>query len=75
MLTVFFSDEPARDFDSSQRADAKRYARFFHAMRERGVLLPPSQWESWFVSTAHREEPTLEATLDAARYAFARVAP
>jgi len=57
LLTVFFDDDA-------------RFARFFHAMLERGVMLPPSQHEAWFLSAAHG--PTeLEATLDAARGAFA----
>ncbi|HOX07139.1 MAG TPA: glutamate-1-semialdehyde 2,1-aminomutase [Planctomycetota bacterium] len=53
MFTVFFCAEPVRDFASAQRADAGAYARFFHAMLEGGVLLPPSQLESAFLSTAH----------------------
>jgi glutamate-1-semialdehyde 2,1-aminomutase len=56
LLTVFF-DAP------------DRFARFFHAMLDRGVLLPPSQHEAWFLSTAHGE-PEIEATLAAARPAF-----
>jgi len=44
-----------RDFASVKRSDTKRYARFFHAMRERGVWLPPAQFEAWFLSTAHTD--------------------
>ena len=43
------------DFAAVKRCDTKRYAVFFHAMRERGVFLPPAQFEAWFVSTAHTE--------------------
>jgi glutamate-1-semialdehyde 2,1-aminomutase len=43
------------DFASVRGADTKRYATFFHAIRERGVFLPPAQFEAWFVSTAHGE--------------------
>jgi glutamate-1-semialdehyde 2,1-aminomutase len=53
LLTLFFAGGPIRDFASAKRADTKRYATFFHAMRERGVFLPPAQFEAWFVSTAH----------------------
>ncbi|CAN5787497.1 glutamate-1-semialdehyde 2,1-aminomutase [soil metagenome] len=60
MLTVFFDDDA-------------RFARFFHAMLERGVMLPPSQQEAWFVSGAHGHEE-LRATLVAARAAFREVA-
>jgi glutamate-1-semialdehyde 2,1-aminomutase len=55
LLTLFFAPGPAVDFASVRGADTKRYAAFFHAMRERGVFLPPSQFEAWFLSTAHDE--------------------
>lgn len=53
LLTLFFAPGPIRDFAEAKRADTKRYATFFHAMRERGIFLPPAQFEAWFVSTAH----------------------
>jgi glutamate-1-semialdehyde 2,1-aminomutase len=55
LLTLFFTPGPAVDFASVRGADTKRYATFFHAIRERGVFLPPAQFEAWFVSTAHGE--------------------
>jgi glutamate-1-semialdehyde 2,1-aminomutase len=55
LLTLFFGAGPMRDFGDVKRSDVKRYAAFFHAMRERGVFLPPAQFEAWFVSTAHTE--------------------
>ena len=55
LLTLFFASGPIRDFTSAKRSDTNRYAAFFHAMRERGVFLPPAQFEAWFVSTAHTE--------------------
>jgi len=55
LLTLFFAPEPLKSFGSIRRCDTKRYAAFFHAMRERGVSLPPAQFEAWFVSTAHDE--------------------
>jgi glutamate-1-semialdehyde 2,1-aminomutase len=57
LLTVFFGDDA-------------RFARFFHAMLDAGVMLPPSQHEAWFISAAHGQAE-LDATLDAARRAFA----
>jgi glutamate-1-semialdehyde 2,1-aminomutase len=57
ILTVFFNDDD-------------RFARFFHAMLDAGVMLPPSQHEAWFISAAHGQAE-LDATLDAARHAFA----
>jgi glutamate-1-semialdehyde 2,1-aminomutase len=56
MLTVFFTDGPVTDYASAKRADTARYARYFHAMREGGVFLAPSQFETAFVSLAHGEE-------------------
>ncbi len=69
MLTVFFSDEPVFDAASARRCDTRRFGRFFHAMLERGVYLPPSQFESAFVSLAHSEED-VALTVAAAREAF-----
>ena len=53
LLTLFLAPGPIHDFAQAKRADTKRYAVFFHAMRERGIFLPPAQFEAWFVSTAH----------------------
>ena len=55
MLTAFFCDGPVTDYASAKRADTKRYARYFHAMLERGVFLAPSQFEAAFVSLAHTD--------------------
>ena len=55
LLTLFFAGGPIADFTAAKRSDTKRYATFFHGMRERGVFLPPAQFEAWFVSTAHDE--------------------
>jgi glutamate-1-semialdehyde 2,1-aminomutase len=55
LLTLFFAPGPMRDFASVKRSDVGRYSVFFHAMCERGVFLPPAQFEAWFVSTAHSD--------------------
>jgi glutamate-1-semialdehyde 2,1-aminomutase len=55
LLTLFFGSGPMRNFADVKRSDGKRYAAFFHAMRERGIFLPPAQFEAWFVSTVHTE--------------------
>lgn len=70
MLTVFFAPAPPRRFEEMAGVDTGRFARFFHAMRERGVLLPPSQFEAWFVSAAHSDDD-IARTVAAARQAFA----
>lgn len=70
MFTVFFTDQPVTDYDSAKTADAGRYARFFWALMERGVYLPPSQFEAAFVSAAFRPDD-FAAAEEAARQAFA----
>jgi glutamate-1-semialdehyde 2,1-aminomutase len=54
-FTLFFTPEPVVDFASAKRADSARYGRFFHAMLDRGVYLPPAQLEAGFLSLAHGE--------------------
>ncbi len=53
LLTLFFRDRPPRNFAEARGSDVKAFAQFFHSMLEAGVLLPPSQFEAWFVSAAH----------------------
>lgn len=65
MLTAFFTDHPVTDAVSAERADTTRFAAFHRSMRERGVLLPPSQFEAWFLSLAH-DEATVDRTIEAA---------
>ena len=69
LLTVFFRSTAPIDAAEALTSDRAAYARFFGAMLDHGVLLPPSQFEAWFVSMAHAEDE-VEATLDAARLAF-----
>jgi glutamate-1-semialdehyde 2,1-aminomutase len=70
MLTGFFAPDPVVDYVSAKRSDAQRYARFFHALLERGVYVAPSQFEAGFVSLAHTEAD-IEATIESALAAFA----
>jgi glutamate-1-semialdehyde 2,1-aminomutase len=69
MFTGFFCDQPVTDYASAKRSDTRRYARFFHAVLDRGVYLAPSQFEAGFVSLAHTEAD-IDATLNAAASAF-----
>lgn len=69
MLTVFFSEGPVFDAASARKCDTKKFGRFFHAMLERGIYLPPSQFEAAFVSVAHSAED-IQTTIAAAREAF-----
>jgi glutamate-1-semialdehyde 2,1-aminomutase len=69
LLTVFFRPTPPTDAAGALASDREAFARLFGAMLDRGILLPPSQFEAWFVSMAHGAAE-LDATLDAARAAF-----
>ncbi|HEY7938012.1 MAG TPA: glutamate-1-semialdehyde 2,1-aminomutase [Candidatus Limnocylindrales bacterium] len=69
LLTVFFRATAPLDGAEALTSDRAAYARFFGAMLDAGILLPPSQFEAWFISMAH-ERTELEATVEAARAAF-----
>ncbi|MCI0492633.1 MAG: glutamate-1-semialdehyde 2,1-aminomutase [Planctomycetes bacterium] len=66
MMTLFFSSEPVRDWDTASRCDTTRFARYFWGMLDRGIYLPCSQYEALFVSAAHTEAD-IDATIEAAR--------
>jgi glutamate-1-semialdehyde 2,1-aminomutase len=67
LSTLFFSDQPVRDYASAKRSNTQRYARFFREMLDRGIFLAPSQFESAFVSAVHTPadiDQTLAAATD-----------
>ena len=64
---------PVRDFAGAQRQDTAAFAAFFHAMLDRGVYLPPSAYEAWFVSAAH-DDRAVQTVLDALPAAAAAAA-
>ena len=64
MFSVFFTDQPVRDYAGAQRTDTAAYRGFFHAMLEAGVYLPPSAFEAWFLSAAH-DDKAVQTVLDA----------
>ena len=66
LATLFFTPHPVRNYAEAKKSDTRRYAAFFHAMLERGVLLAPSQFEALFVSAAH-SHADLEQALNAAK--------
>jgi len=67
LLTLFFGVDRVCNYDDALKADTRRFERFFRAMLAEGFWLPPSQFEAWFLSTAHTE-----AEIDAAVAAAAR---
>ncbi|WP_051809310.1 glutamate-1-semialdehyde 2,1-aminomutase [Actinoplanes subtropicus] len=52
MFSIFFTDDDVADYDAAKTQNAAQFKAFFHTMLSRGVYLPPSAFESWFVSTA-----------------------
>lgn len=66
IVTLFFSEGPITDYESAVRSDREVFANYFHGMLDRGVYLPPSQFEAMFVSAAHTTED-VERTIEAAR--------
>ena len=73
MWTAFFTDRPVRSWDDAEQVDRERYAAFFRALLERGVLLPPSALECAFLSRAHGDRE-IDRTLAAARAALEGIA-
>ncbi|MGF2210223.1 glutamate-1-semialdehyde 2,1-aminomutase [Streptomyces albidoflavus] len=73
MFSVFFTADEVRDYDDAKRQESFRFTAFFHSMLAQGVYLPPSSFESWFVSTAHddRAVERIAAALPAAARAAA----
>ncbi|WP_460686327.1 glutamate-1-semialdehyde 2,1-aminomutase [Niabella aquatica] len=66
MISVHFGDKPVTDFAGAAGCDMERFKQFFHAMLQRGVYLPPSAYESWFLNNALSYED-LDKTVQAAR--------
>ena len=56
LATLFFADQPVRDYAGAKRSDTKRYGAFFRQMLDRGIFLAPSQFEAAFVSAVHTME-------------------
>jgi glutamate-1-semialdehyde 2,1-aminomutase len=70
LLTLFFCDRPIKNYADAKKSDTVKFAKFFQAMLERGIFLPPSQYEALFVSAAHTEAD-IDHTITAARESLA----
>ncbi len=66
MFTLFFTEQPVTDYKSAMKSDTGKFSLYFRAMLERGIYLPPSQFEAAFVSSAHTERD-IDRTLVASR--------
>jgi glutamate-1-semialdehyde 2,1-aminomutase len=73
LLTLFFTDRAVRNEDDARTADRDRFARFHAAMLRRSVMLPPSQFECWFLSLAH-DDDALATIAEAARASLKEIA-
>ena len=73
MWTLFFGASAVRDAASARTCSTDQYARWFAGMLERGIYLPPSQFEAAFISLAHGEAE-IDATVKAAREVIAEIA-
>jgi glutamate-1-semialdehyde 2,1-aminomutase len=56
LFSFFFTDRPVHNYDDAKTQDTAAFGRFFHAMLDNGVWLPPSAYEAWFVSAAHTDD-------------------
>jgi glutamate-1-semialdehyde 2,1-aminomutase len=76
LMSVFFTEEPVRDYAGAKAAATWRFAPFFHALLERGVYAPPSAFEAWFVNAAMDDAAfdVIAAALPAAAAAAAAAA-
>jgi glutamate-1-semialdehyde 2,1-aminomutase len=72
LMTLFFAPEPPRDYEQARACDLDAHAAFCRGMLERGIYLPPSQFEAWFPSLVHDDEH-VERTLSAAREVLAEL--
>lgn len=73
MSTLFFTGNAVKDYGSAVKSETKRFGAYFRAMLERGVYLPPSQFEAGFVSAVHSDEDidqTIEANRESLRATF-----
>jgi glutamate-1-semialdehyde 2,1-aminomutase len=65
MMSVFFTNDEVINFSTANTTDKEQFRRFFHGMLERGIYLPPSPFEAWFLA-ATLDESMIEQTIDAA---------
>jgi glutamate-1-semialdehyde 2,1-aminomutase len=74
MLSIFFTGAKVIDFNTANQTDQEFFRKFFHEMLKRGIYLPPSPFESWFLATTH-SEAMLDDTIVAADEALGAIQP
>jgi glutamate-1-semialdehyde 2,1-aminomutase len=68
MVNIFFTDEDVNNFDTANTTNKQQFRNFFHKMLERGIYLPPSPFESWFLANS-LDKDMIDRTIEAAREA------
>lgn len=71
-FSTHFCDHPVTNYDGAQQSDSEQFARFFQSMLAQGILLAPSKYEAWFLTTAHTTED-IDLTINAAQRAFQNI--
>ncbi len=72
MMSVFFTDQEVYNYETAQTSDLERFKKYYVGMLERGVYLPPSQFEGLFMSTAHTDEQ-IDKTIEAVHEVFSEL--
>jgi len=72
LFSFFFTDQPVKNYDDAKTQDTAVFGKFFHAMLDNGVWLPPSAYEAWFISAAHNDDDL--ARIEKAASESARIA-
>lgn len=72
MVCLFFTEGPVNNYQQAQASNTERFKAYFRAMLEEGILLPPSQFEGMFISTAHSDDD-IERTIEANRKALKKL--
>jgi glutamate-1-semialdehyde 2,1-aminomutase len=72
MISVHFSDKPVSSFNDAAEANNELFKKFFHAMLNKGIYLPPSPYESWFLNNALTYED-LDETIQATKASLAEL--
>ena len=72
LMTLYFGIDRAENLNDVSKCDREKYGKFFRAMADRGVILPPSQFEAWFISTAHSYED-LDKTAECVEQSFEEI--
>src|SRR5207245_1161097 len=71
MFQIFFTDHPVIDYDSAKKSDTTRFQKYFQSLLASRVFVPPSQFESCFLATSHKDDE-IQVTLEAVEGALNR---